>query len=74
MLDKLNILVDSTSSVLFKECMYKKRIALLDWTMEWMSLVVGWHNWLHGIAATDQRELSLLAVNCLQNKMFPSIH
>ena len=73
-LDKLNILVDGTSPVLFKGCMHEKRVALLDWTMEWMSLAVGWHDWLYGIAATDQGELSLSTVSRLRNKTFPSIH
>ena len=42
--------------------------------MEWMSLAVGWHDWLYGIAATDQGELSLSTVSRLRNKTFPSIH
>jgi len=72
-LDELDKLVDSTSPVLFEGCMHQERIALLDWTMEWVSLAVGWHDLLHGIAATDQGKLPPSTISHLRNKAFPSI-
>jgi len=72
-LEKLHTLLDEVSQVSFEGCMHGERIALLDWTMEWMSLAVGRHDSLHGTAAAYQSGLPGLIIDHLRNKTFSGI-
>jgi len=72
-LKELDTLLDESSPVSFDGCMHKERTALLDSTMEWMSLAVGRHDWLHGINATRQGNLPASIADHLRNKTYSGI-